>query len=790
MITLAEVADIIDGHRDVEQYQRLNGRPAASISIMKQSSANTITTVANAQAKLAQIKRLHPELKFREVYNQSDFVGRAVHSLVEAAVLGGGLAMLVVFFFLRNFRSTLVVGTSIPVSIISTFSFLYILGYTLNTMSLVGLAMAAGLIVDDAVVVLESIYRLMEEEGMDPVEASIQGTRSNVSAVISSTITIMVVFFPILLVPGQTGQMFKQFAMVIIVCMAFSLLDALTGVPMLCSQFLRRPQQPAEDHQPGFWERLFARWTGWFHRLDQAYTRLLAWAMPRRWRIVLSGFAVTALSLLLTPFIGFEFMPTSDTGTVRVALIMPSGSALERTDKAMREVEKVLAAHPDVESYLTTSGEGGRDKGIAWVSLKNSPQRSPVGTINMQLMVGFSQIPGAQAYPFTMDLVNIMVSGSMGDNVELDIFGPDLDQLSKLSKTFLEAIRSIPGCADMRDNAGAPGPEIRWVVDRARASKLGLSFVDVGTALQTAGAGKTASYFQEGGTRSPIVVQLAAGKRRTLDKISEIIVNSRVASDQQSRLGSTGNAPRGVMLGQVAEAVRKDGSSTINRRTRQRYKALVGSGEGRSDSEIQRDVGKALSNVSLPPGYFWDWSSKMKAQTQEMRSLGMAVVLAIVLIYMLLCIQFENLIIPLSIMLSVPLCLLGVVLGLFFSGTSFSVMAGIGCLMLVGIAVKNGILLVEHTVQERAHGLAAEAALLKACPSRLRPILITAGAAILGMVPIALRGRGGEMEAPMAIAIIGGLFASTLLTLVIVPMAYLIFDDLENRFFKKRPADA
>ena len=789
LILLAEVASVHDSHKDVDNYQRLNGKAAASISVKKQSSANTITVVANAQAKLEQVKLMHPELQFREVYNQSDFVARAVHSLEEAAVLGGFLAMAVVFFFLRNFRSTLVVGTSIPVSIISTFTFLHMFGYTLNTMSLVGLALAAGLIVDDAVVVLENIYRCMEEDGLEPVEAAIQGTRSIVSAVISSTITIMVVFFPILLVPGQTGQMFKQFALVIIVAMAFSLLDALTGVPMLCSQFIRH--QPHEEAKPGFWKRVFARWTGWFNSMDAAYGELLKGAMRRRWTILLGGFGLTLSSLVLLPLIGFEFMPLSDTGTLRVQLIMPTGTSLDETNSAMEEIEKILARRSDVGAYLTIVGAdgegGGRDGGIAWISLKNDPQRPSCNQINAELMLEFLNIPGAQAYPFTLDLVNIMVGGSLGEDVELDIFGPDLNQLSVLSQTFLERIRTIPGCADMRTRGGKPAPELLWEVNRDKASKLGLSFYEVATALQTAGAGKTASYFQEGGIRSPIVVQLARGKRRTVAAMNQIVVNSNVASsDEHAGIGTNANASKGIVLSQVAKPVIRDGYASINRQTRQRYSALVGSGQGRAVSAIQKDVGAALAQQKLPAGYFWDWSTRMKYQASEMRGLGFAVVLAIVLIYMLLCIQFENIVIPLSIMLSVPLCLLGVILALFLSGTAFSVMAGIGCLMLVGIAVKNGILLVEQTVQERRRGLNREDALLKACPTRLRPILITAMAAILGMVPIAARGRGGEMEAPMAIAVIGGLFVSTLLTLFVVPMAYLLFDDLEARFRGKK----
>lgn len=791
MIALRQVAKVLDSHTETTNYQRLNGVPAGSISILKQSNANTIDTVTAALAKLEDIKRSHPELQFREVYNQSKFVSNAVHSLEEAALLGGGLAMAIVFFFLRNFRSTLVVATSIPVSVISTFSLLYMLDYSLNTMSLVGLALATGLIVDDAVVVLENIYRLMEEEGLSPIEASIQGTSTIMSAVLSSTFTIMVVFFPLLLIPGQTGQMFKPFALVIIVAMAFSLLDALTGVPMLCSQFIKLEEKKG---QPGFWDRQFARWEVWTQTVQDGYSELLASAINHRKLVLLFGFGLTAISLLLIPFIGFDFMPGSDTGTLRLQMQMPKGTSLVETDSAMQKVEKVISAQPDVVTLLTSVGQssggsGSRDAGSAWIALTEDPKRMSSDAMSMVLQKGFNKIPAVRAYPSTMDVVKTTISGgSQGQNLELDIFGPDMNQLTLLSQQFLEVLKDVPGCGDLRDQAGDPAPEVRWIVDRDKATDLGLSFSMVATAIQTASEGTTASYFQSQGKRAPIVVQLAQDKRSNTLDLTGLIVNSKVASTvTNATAGTSENASRGVQLSQVAHAETAIGFGTINRLTRQRYRALVGAGQGRALSAIQADVTAALKDVKMPSGYSWDWSTASKSQSSEFQKLGFAVVLAIVLIYMLLCIQFENVIIPLSILLSVPLCVVGVLLALFLTARPFSVMAGVGCLMLVGIAVKNGILLIENTIQARERGLNREQALLHACPERLRPILITALAAILGMLPIAMRGRGGEMESPMAIAVVGGLLASSLLTLFIVPMAYLTFDDIQNWVQGKKP---
>lgn len=782
VIPLQEVARIRDSHEDTSNVQRLNGEAAASIEIQKQSGANTVETVAQVLEKLETVKAAYPQLRFVEIYNQADYVSEAVWALEEAAILGGSLAMMVVFFFLRNFRSTLVVATSIPVSVISTFGFMWWFDYSLNTMSLVGLALATGLIVDDAVVVMENIYRKMEHEGLDPREAAIEGTRPIVSAVISSTLTIMVVFFPLLLIPGQTGQMFKQFALVVIVSLAFSMVDALTGVPMLCAQYIKVEKK--SEKAEGFWDRTFRTWGGWFDSLDRGYGSLLSRALHRPKTILFAGFAITISSLVFVPFIGYNFMPGTDTGVLRLNMGMPKGTSLEETNKAMLKLEAMMAENPYVEAYLTSVGsgtgsQGARDSGSAWIKLVDGDRPSS-DVISAQLGAEFSKVPAVRAFPSTMDIVSRLIGGgNQGEGFEINIFGPDLEVLTQISDQFVEALRPIPGATDIRNQAGDPSPEIRWIVDRAKATKLGVSFSQIAAAIQTASEGTTASYLQTGGRRVPIVVQLAAQERRSTSQLHSLVVGAPLRADANSSTpGTTAGAAEGIQLGQVARAETASGLPTIYRLARQRYGALVASGQGRTLSELQAEVSTTLSQIELPDGYRWDWSRRMKAQSGEFTKLAFAGALAVVLIYMLLCIQFENLLVPLAILLSVPLCVIGVILSLFLAAIPFSVMAGVGCLLLVGIAVKNGILLIENTLQARERGMKREEALLHACPERLRPILMTAFAAILGMIPIAAR---GELEAPMAVAVIGGLFASTMLTLIIVPLAYTLLDDFQRR---------
>lgn len=790
-VPLGTLATISDSHRDIVNHRRLNGDFACSLDVQKQAQANTVTTVKALQKKLEEVERSRPELKFAVVYNQADFVARAVWSLQEAAVLGGILAMAVVFFFLRNFRSTLVVATSIPVSIISTFSVVWWQGYSLNTMSLVGLAVATGLIVDDAVVVMENCYRKMEHEGLSPREAAIVGTRQITSAVVSSTLTIVVVFFPLLLIPGQAGQMFTQFAVVVIVALLFSAFDALTAVPMLCSTYIIPPSEEKQKEAGGFWARTFRKWERWQDAWDAMYLASLTRAIKRKWVPIAGAVAVTLASLLLLPFIGYEFMPRTDTGVLRLRLNMPVGTSLDETDAAMKKAEEIIRNHPAVTDYLTSVGptsgarQSTRDSGEAWISLVPHNKRKSANTITAELGKQFSEIPAARITTFTMDVVSFMIrGGGGGDGIEVDIFGPDLTTLEELNSLFLDTLSHIPGLEDIRSQSGEPTPEIRWVIDRAKATKLGLSFTEIADAIKTASDGTVASYLQSGGRRAPIVVQLPMDKRRSTTELRNLVVNTSSNSAAESdSSGKTDNSARGILLRQVAQAETALGYPTINRLSRQRYTAVVSQGGDRTVSELQSDITRALEEVELPDGYRWDWSVQMKSEGGEFGKLAFAAALAIVLIYMLLCIQFEDILVPLAIMLTVPLCVSGTILAVFLTGVPFSIMAGIGALLLIGIAVKNGILLLENTLQAQDRGLPRDEAILSACPERLRPIFITAFSAILAMIPIAVK---GELEAPMAVAVIGGLFASTMMTLLVVPVAYIYLDDFRSRYGSRR----
>ncbi len=792
IISLDDVADVKDSHDETRLYTRLNGSPAVGITISKQSGANTVNTAKAVMKKIEDVKKVYPELKFGLAYDQAQFIRESVNNVRDSAVIGGILAILILLFFLRNIRSTLVVALSIPTSIISTFALLYMCGFTINTMSLGGLALATGLIVDDAVVVLENIFRHMERDKKSATEAAVSGTSEIVSAVVASTWTVMVVFLPLLLMKGQAGQMYTQFALVVVFSLAVSLLDATTVVPMLATKLISGEAHRENMNRIGEKKNLlmaaFHKCGEWLDALDSTYRRGLKWAIHHRLKMIGIALAVTAGAFLLYPMIGTELMPMTDSGDFSVSVKMPVGTALSETDAAMKKVEKILIDNPSVKTAYAAAGTGSAMRGGGGtarpyqgsvnVKLKEDRSQSTadvIKSIRMQL----SGIPGVNARPQQNDIVTMIMTGG-GQNIEVDIFGESLSELASISRDVMQRLRGIPGLENLDLNWQEAMPEIQWRVDRQKALQMGLSFSDIANTINTATNGTIATYYQENGFQYPIIVQVPENQRKSVPEMQDLIVKP----------SSSSLTSQSVVLSQVATPVYALGPSEITRVDRQRYVAVTGVPQGRSQGEIQADITKAMKGVSLPAGYHWDWGTNQKRTAEEFGGMAAAVLLAIGLIYMLLASQFESLIHPLTILLSVPLAGSGVLLALFLTGRSFGLTAFIGVLMLVGIVVKNGILLVDYTNTLRGRGMIREEALLTAGPTRLRPILMTASAAMLGMLPLALGiGKGSEVQAPMATAVIGGLMTSTILTLFVVPVVYSLLDDLAMLLKRKGETD-
>lgn len=784
LVLLKDIGTVDDSHPETRIYTQLNGQSAVAVVITKQSDANTVDTINNVFERIEQVHRLYPEIKFQVAYDQSKFINDSLNGLYHHAIVGGILAVLILLFFLRSVNSTLVVALSIPISIISTFTLLDLCGFTLNTMSLGGLALATGLIVDDAVVVLENIFRHIERDKLPAAKAAVAGTDEIMSAVLASTFTIMVVFLPMLLVKGRSGEMFFQFSLVVVFSLSVSLLDATTVVPMLASFMAGK-----EKWAPGsFVARQFAKWDKWLASLEDFYSGLLKFALSHCKTTLAAAALVTCGSVALVPFLGTELMPPTDSGDLSVNVRLPVGTALHVTKATMLRAEKIILANPDVETCLLAIGTnlGLRGSGTtstsfvgsASVKLKKERHKTTAATI-AELRKKLGVLPGATVRIMPVDMVSRQVTGRTED-LEVMLYGQDLSVLWREANRLIKHIEGTPGLINLDTNWQEASPEVQFTVDRDKLTQFGLSFEEVADTLSTATKGEVASYFQEGGYQYPIQVEFPEEYRRTVPRLLELPV----------KLPDGGY----ITLGQVAQVTHKLGPSQITRSNRQRYISITGTALGRPAGDIQDDVSKLLDSFELPDGYYVGWGASITRQKQEYAGLTMALWMVIALIYMLLASQFESLIHPFTVLVSVPLAASGVILALFISGRTFGLMAFVGLLMLVGIVVKNGILLVDYTNQLRERGMNMQEALLRAGPTRMRPILMTAGASVLGMLPMAVGlAEGSEIQAPMATAILGGLVTSTLLTLLVVPVVYTYMDGISDwcmRLFRNKASQS
>jgi HAE1 family hydrophobic/amphiphilic exporter-1 len=787
VIPISQVATVRDSAQEQRVFLTQNGVPAASIAITKQANANTVETSKAIEAKVETLKKSYPNLKFTVAYQQAGFIVSSIDELKETAIIGGVLAILVITFFLRNIRSTLVVALSIPISIISTFAIMYFGGFTLNTISLSGLALASGLIVDDAIVVLENIFRHMEGGKRRAADAAVSGAQEIMSAVVASTFTIMVVFLPLFLIKGQSGQTFTQFALVVIFSIAVSLLDATTVVPMLASRFIKEKEVEEVHHPEHIKSRIsFFRWAGFrLNALDAAYRRILENALRKRWWVLGGAIALSVVAFPLVNLVGFETLPQTDSGDFQVNMRLPIGTDLATTRKWANYLERNLLADPDVEAVFVGAGAnvsfrgaGGSlpYRGGATVRLKRDRKSSTEEVIN-RLKPVMAKIPGrTNASPFDM-VANILGGNSQG--IEVDVFGSNLQDMQNSAKVVQDALGNVPGLESVDISVEDASPEIRFDVDRAKANALGVSYDDLANAVSTATAGSQVGYFQDpkDAQQYPIFVQFPVESRRSIPDILNLPVKTLTSTAASSTVAPT------VLLRQVATVRESTGPNQIARLNRQRYIAISGRVADRSESAVQADVAKTMETLKLPPGTRWDFGERQRRRAEEFSGLGLAVLLAIALIYTLLASQFESFIYPLIVLCSVPLCAPGVIVGLLLAGQAFGLTAYVGVLMLVGIVVKNGILLVDYTNQLRSRGQSRDEAILHASPTRLRPILMTSLCAILGMLPLAIGlGNSSKLQAPLATAVVGGLLTSTALTLFVVPVVYTFFDDLARRF--------
>ncbi|WP_029132963.1 efflux RND transporter permease subunit [Sedimenticola selenatireducens] len=768
VITLGQIAKIRDTYEKLTRIIRVNGEQGVRIAIRKQSGANTVEVARRVLDEVAEVNQAFPQIRITPVINQGNFIERAIANVARSVLYGGSLAVLVLLFFLRNLRSTLVISLAIPISMLATFGLLYFGGFTLNLMTLGGLALGVGMMVDSSVVVLENIFRRQQETGESPATAAVKGTGEVASAVIAGTVTTLVIFLPLIFLRGVSGVLFKELAYVIMFSLFCSLLVSLSLVPMLGSRLLK--QQPVATGSS--WRaRLAARAGAGFETMENGYHTLLTTVLHQRSITILSALIIFTASLFLAPLIGTEFMPPSDEGEVRISGEMEVGTRLDLIDQQTRLMEEIVysAVPESVSSVVSvvTSGSRGSSKATGEISLSLLPvtqrNRSNQEIANDLRSKLDNRIPGmkirvrAPQGQFLLERLLASVEG-----VTIEVRGYDIDTLVLLAQQVSTAIADVTGVTDIElsREAGIPQQEIH--VKRDKISDLGLSVRDVTEVIETAVAGSKAGEFRVEGNAYRILVQLEDAEKRSLDEILDLTLRT----------------PGGemVVLRNLVDSAPGEGPATIERKDQQRLITVTANVADRDLGSVAADIQTRLNQIPRPMGYDLLISGNFEEQQKAFGELLVSLLLALLLVYMVLASQYESLGDPLVVMLSVPLAAIGVLVTLFLTETTLNLQSAIGCIMLGGIAVNNAILLVDQAGQLRRSGLDTDTALAEAGRRRLRPVLMTTLTTILALLPLAFGiGEGADAQAPLARAVIGGLSVSTLITLVLIPAVYSIF---------------
>ena len=764
-VRVADVGRVVDGFQERTSTTRLNGSDAVSFSIKKQSGANTAAIAERVHAALERVRPSFPQLDIRPVHDDADFIQENVAQVREHIVFGGVMAVLVIFLFMRDWRSTLISALALPTSVIATFFFMWLAGFTFNMMTLMALSLVIGILIDDAVVVRESIYRHMEH-GADPMTAAHRGTSEIGLAVMATTLTILAVFLPVGFMTGLVGQFFKSFALTIAFAVSMSLLVAFTLDPMLSSRFVRyiSPEERSRTRTG----RLFERWGRAYDALDRRYHSVLGWALNNPWKSLGAAAAVFVASLSSVAFMGTEFVPVEDRGEFQVIVELPPGTSFDESVAAVSRIERDVQSLPEVTQIFSTVGVNGqvRASTIRVRTTKKDQRERGLGDIKTEVRERLAQMP--------------FVDGKVGDPefmqgvpyeppINVFVRGDDLVELQRITSEIETKVRAIPGAVDINSNLETGQPEVVARVNRSLAADLGFSAGSVASQLRGMVEGIVPTRLREGAREHDIRVRLAPEYR----------------NDQSAILRAPLYSPSGaaVRAGDIVSFAPEVGPSNIDREQRRRQAKIgIDLAAGHALGDVTAEVQRAVETVQMPANFEWGFAGDVELMQESAAAMGLALLLAVAFIYIVLASQFESFLEPFIIMLSLPLALVGAVLLLLATGKNIGMPAMIGVVMLMGLVTKNAILLVDYTNQLRKQGLAIKDALLAAGPVRLRPIVMTTTAMIFGMMPSAIgSGDGSEFRAPISIATIGGLLTSTLLTLIVVPVAYLLLESAVER---------
>ncbi|CQR73102.1 Multidrug resistance protein MdtB [Sporomusa ovata DSM 2662] len=761
------IATIEDTTEELATVTKLNDMPALGLDVMKQSGSNTVQVVDNVKKQLESIKKeLPPGIDLVVVRDNSKTIKESVQDVEFNLVVGGILAVAIVFLFLGNWRSTIISGIAIPVSVIASFMVMKALNFTLNTMSLLALSLAVGLLIDDAIVVIENIVRHLEM-GKDKVTAALDGTAEIGLAVMATTFTLVAVFVPVGMMSGTVGQFFKEFGITVAASVLVSLFVAFTLTPMLSAKYL----DYAEIKGNSKLARAWFTWNAKFDELTAKYGQFLRLTLRQRRKVILVAAALFLGSLMLLPLLGSTFIPDADNEEITVSAVVDPGMSVNAVGDMADSMVQIIRGLPEVR--LTYSVANSKDITIlAELTPKGQRDRSDEAIIK-ELRQKFSVMTGAE--------ISVSKKAAMtnGKPVSLVVQGTSLETLAEIAEQVEQVVASIPGAVEVSSSYEAGNPDAQLVVKHDRAADLGISTASIADTLQTMFNGKVVTQYKEGEDSYDVRVILDPDKRRSLADVKDVYLSGSA----QDKSGQVVMVP----LDQVTDTVYATSPAQIKRYDNQQQITISANLSGITLGEFNTAFQKKVADVAMPEGYQFVTTGQTKSMNDAFSSMVVALTMAVLFIFFVLAAQFESYLDPFAIMLALPLAIIGAIIGLLVMGSELSVMSLIGIIMLMGLVTKNAILLVDFAKQRLAQGVERNQALVEAATKRMRPIIMTTAAMIVGMIPLALGiGPGAEARAPMAHAIIGGLVTSTILTLVVVPVVYTLFDDIKNGKFTVR----
>lgn len=794
-IKFKDIGRVVEGGADPQTALSLNGVQSVSVGVRKQSGSNTVAVIKNVKERMATIiPTLPKDLKVAVIRDQSEFIENSLHAIEEHLVLGGICAAVVVFFFLWNFRSTIIAAVAIPISIIAAFALIAVLGYSLNQMTMLALTLMVGIVIDDAIVVLENIYRYVEEKGIDPFRAAVEGTREIGLAVLATTLSLLAVFIPVGFMNGIVGRFMSSFGLTAAAAIAVSLIVSFTLTPMLAARWIKAKKasnsdirvsgdDQAELSEGRASEKETDSKSGWFYsKIDGSYTWLLQKAMRFRWAVVLICVLTVASIVPLYKYVGMAFLPDEDESIFQVNLRGPQGTSLAATQSILERIARDIREQlPGLNNTMVMAGGfgggGAANSGTINVSLKPVSERSKsqADLINMtrQIVKPYASKDYRVTVSAQSSIAGSIGLGRGGSGIGYYIAGPDMDRLNASANTVVEKMRQDPAFRDPDNSVDQGTPEVRFVIDRVKAADLGVQAADISRALNIAAAGQRVSTFSEGTEQYDVIVQADEPFRRTRENLQYFTVSS-----------SNGEP---VPLDRVVKAVEGLSPSSIARLNRQRVVTISSAlPPNSSESDALAKLQKLVKDLNLPAEY----SSGVQGQSKELQraynSFLLAFLLSFVFMYLILAAQFESFIHPVTILLTLPLSIPFALLSTAIAGQTLNIFSALGILLLFGIVKKNAILQIDHTNTLREQGLGRYDAIIRANRDRLRPILMTTIALVAGMIPLVVgSGAGAATNRSIGILVVGGQSMCLLLTLLAVPVFYSLFDDAaESRIWR------